>query len=163
MRCQRLMKAAALALILMAAPAPAAAVEVAQQAVGMEAGKEMAGDIGGQAKRLEKLAREGDAAAQVALGDLHMEGRGVLHNYSLAMGWYKRAAESGNAEAQFKLAVLYRDGRGVPVYPERFRELLVLAAEQGHQEARDSLKRLGIEPPPIKEKKPEEAAGGEEK
>lgn len=154
---QRLMRPAALAFILAAAAAPAVAGEDARQ--GTEAGKEKAGAIGDdigaigdQVKRLRKLAREGDAEAQVALGDLHMEGKGVRHNYSLAMGWYKRAADSGDAEAQFKLAGMYRDGRGVPVYPERHRELLVSAAEQGHREARKSLQKLGIEPPPIKEK-----------
>ncbi len=161
----RLMMPAALAFILAAAAAPAAAGEDARQAAGTEAGKEKAGAIGDQVKRLRKLAREGDAEAQVALGDLHMEGKGVRHNYSLAVGWYKRAADSGDAEAQFKLAGMYRDGRGVPVYPERHRELLVSAAEQGHQEARKSLQRLGIEPPPIKEKNapPGGTAGGEGK
>ena len=148
---QHLMRPAALAFILAAVAAPAPAAQHTRQAAGMEEGKEKAGAIGDRVKRLEKLAREGDAEAQVALGDLHMEGRGVLHNYSLAMGWYKRAADAGNAEAQFKLAGLYRDGRGVPVYPERSREWLVRAAEQGHQEARQILQRQGIEPPPIKE------------
>lgn len=135
----------------------------AYPAAGKEAGKEMTARVstGDDAKGIEKLARDGDAEAQVALGDLHMEGRGVLHNYSLAMGWYKRAADAGSADAQFKLAALYRDGRGVPVYPKRRQELLVLAAEQGHQEARESLRRLGIEPPPIKEKKTEQAPSGE--
>ena len=55
---------------------------------------------------------------------------------------------------------MYRDGRGVPIYLERSRELLARAAEQGHQEARESLRRLGIKPPPIKEKI--EAPPGEE-
>ena len=136
---------------------PAAPDGDAQQAAGTEGGTEMAG--ADRVERLGKLARDGDAEAQVALGDLHMVGRGVLHNYSLAMGWYKRAADAGNSDAQFKLAGLYRDGQGVPVYPERSRELLARAAEQGHPDARESLRRMGIEPPPIKEKN--EAPPGE--
>ena len=134
----------------------------APPAPGTEAGKDSTGqDVAGdEAKDLNKMAGGGDAEAQVALGD--------LHSYSLAMGWYKRAADAGNADAQFKLAALYRDGQGVPVYPQRSRELLINAAEQGHQEARASLERQGIEPPPIKEKEPEKAppdvaAEGEEK
>ena len=157
---QRLMRPAALAVILAAAAAPGAAVEDTRQAAGTEAVTVRADTIGDRVKRLGKLAREGDAEAQVALGDLHMEGKGVLHNYSLAMGWYKLAADAGNADALFKLAGLYRDGRGVPIYLERSRELLARAAEQGHQEARESLRRLGIKPPPIKEKI--EAPPGEE-
>jgi len=54
-----------------------------------------------------KKARSGDARAQVKMGDLHMQGAGVLHNYSLAASWYRKAADGGNAKAQYKLGLMY--------------------------------------------------------
>jgi TPR repeat protein len=56
--------------------------------------------------RLRVLATGGDAEAQLLLGDLFMEGRGIYQNYSMAGNWYKKAAQTGNAESQFKLAGL---------------------------------------------------------
>jgi TPR repeat protein len=82
-----------------------------------------------------------------------MEGKGVLHNFSLAVGWYERAADAGHAEGQYKLATMYLTGQVVPLNLERGQELLERAAEQGHRKARQRLRLLGIEPPPIKAKK----------
>lgn len=158
------------AVMVLAAPVPATAAEHApEKAAGapskteepnLDAIKEAIGrdEFEPVVTALRSLAYKGNADAQVLLGDLHMEGRGVYHNYSMAGSWYRRAADADNAEAQFKLAAMYLNGIGVPLFPKQAREWLMKAAEQGHQEARSNLRRLGVEPPPIKVKEPEETA-----
>ena len=78
-----------------------------------------------------------------------MTGKGVIKNYSLAAGWYQRAAEAGDAEAQFKFANLYENGVGLPVYPSEARKWLKLAAQQGHEGARRRLQHLGVSLPSV--------------
>lgn len=113
--------------------------------------------------RLRVMASQGNPDAQLLLGDLFMEGQGIYQNYSMAGNWYKKAAQAGNAESQFKLAGLYQKGLGVPLYIGRSRELLISAAQQGHAEAIESLKKRGIEPPPIMVKEGKDSKGGKDK
>ena len=62
----------------------------------------------------QRMARQGNAGAQVILGMLYEEGRGgYLPNYGKAAKWYRQAAEHGIPEAQWSLARLYVLGRGV--------------------------------------------------
>lgn len=99
---------------------------------------------------LRSLADQGDARASILLGDLHMTGDGVSHNYSLAAGRYSDAAEADNADGQFKLSGMYRDNLGLPRNPDKVREWLIRAAETGHAEARQQLREQGVELPEIK-------------
>lgn len=48
---------------------------------------------------------------------------------------YTTLAEAGNAEAQFRLGLMYFTGRGVPENEKRAYDLLLKAANQGHQPA----------------------------
>ena len=59
------------------------------------------------------LAEEGDATAQINLGVMYEDGKGVLTNYKTAMKWYKRAAEQGDPRAQVNLGLMYAKGKGV--------------------------------------------------
>tara|TARA_Y100000294_G_scaffold109524_2_gene101618 strand:- start:924 stop:1532 length:609 start_codon:yes stop_codon:yes gene_type:complete len=157
------------AVMVLAAPAPepATAAEHAAEKAADKAGEEAAkpeaakaldlegvreaigrGEAEKAVIRLRVMAAKGNAEAQLLLGDLFMEGRGVYQNYSMAGNWYRKAAQAGNAESQFKLAGLYQKGLGVPLYLGRGRELLISAARQGYAQAIKSLKKLGIEPPP---------------
>ena len=61
------------------------------------------------------LADDGDAAAQVWLGQMYDLGRGVPKNFAQATYWYRRAAEQGNVMAQHNLATMYEAGEGVTV------------------------------------------------
>jgi GAF domain-containing protein len=63
---------------------------------------------------LRRLAEQGDAPAQFALGARHATGEGVKQDYSEAARWFSLAAEHGNAQAQSVLAAYYWDGTGVP-------------------------------------------------
>jgi uncharacterized protein len=107
--------------------------------------------------KLRLLAAKGNPRAQVLLGNLHMTGDGVLHNYSMAVTWYKKAAQTGDAEGRYKMSIMYRDRLGLPLYPEKVLEWLTLAAESGHPEARLNLRDLGIDPPEIKKPDPKAA------
>jgi TPR repeat protein len=59
------------------------------------------------------LADAGDARAQVMLGDLYADGRGIARDERAAASWYEKAALQGETGAQLKLAVMYAKGIGV--------------------------------------------------
>jgi TPR repeat protein len=84
-----------------------------------------------------KVAEQGDAKAQLKLGDMYYAGHEVPQDYSEAVRWYRKAAEQGEAAAQFYLGLNYEQGRGVQQnYAEALRWYRK-AAEQG--EARSEL------------------------
>lgn len=59
-------------------------------------------------------AQEGDAAAQVTVGEIFEKGLGVSADYQAAAQWYEKAATQGNFQAQLNLGHLYEKGLGVP-------------------------------------------------
>ena len=64
---------------------------------------------------LVRSAEQGDASAQVSLGAMYADGRGVPQDGAAAVAWYCRAAEQGHASAQVSLGAMYADGgSGVP-------------------------------------------------
>jgi hypothetical protein len=58
-------------------------------------------------------AEQGDAEAQVNVGEIFERGLGDQPNYEAAAIWYQRAAEQGNSRGQFNLGTLYEQGLGV--------------------------------------------------
>ena len=98
-----------------------------------------------------KAAEQGDADAQVALGDLDSnkeclsqddDGECVTkdyEDYSEAAHWYRKAAEQGDSDAQESLGDLYLNGQGVPQDYAEASIWLRKAAEQGNVEALESL------------------------
>ena len=58
-------------------------------------------------------AEEGDADAQVNVGEIFEKGVGGTPNYQAAFIWYEKAAKKGNARGQFNLGTLYEQGLGV--------------------------------------------------
>lgn len=58
-------------------------------------------------------AEQGEAEAQVLVGEIYERGAGGESNYAAAADWYRRAAEQGNTRAQFNLGSLYEQGLGV--------------------------------------------------
>lgn len=121
-----------------------------------------AGDTAAAVAALRSLAKDKNAEAALLLGELHMEGRGVIHNYSLAADWYQRAADAGDAEAQYKLGRLYLEGKGVIVYLGRAQEMFTRAARQGHAGAIAALTRMGVKPPAPAAAEPAMAATAKE-
>ena len=59
-------------------------------------------------------AKEGDAAAQLYVGEIFEKGLGEKADYQAAAQWYEKAANQGNFQAQLNLGHLYEKGLGVP-------------------------------------------------
>ena len=64
------------------------------------------------------FAQQGDAHAEVQVGELYERGIGALADYASAAAWYQRAAERGDARAAVNLASLYERGLGVGRDPD---------------------------------------------
>jgi TPR repeat protein len=56
--------------------------------------------------------------------------------------WYRAAAEQGNADGQWKLAGMYVNGWGVIKNIDEAMRWVHAAADQGHPQAQDMLKKL---------------------
>lgn len=97
------------------------------------------GDYAEAIREWELLGERGDAEAQLALGDMHLKGRGVPQDYAEATRWYRLAAEQGDPEGQFSLGAMYDIGLGVPLDHAEAARWYRLAAEQGHGEAQFDL------------------------
>ncbi|KAF8943532.1 hypothetical protein BGZ47_005350 [Haplosporangium gracile] len=73
----------------------------------------------------------GDKDAQVDLGNMYMEGRGVHKDYQAAMDWYLKAADQGLVHAQCSIGLLYDTGNGVSQDFAKAMEWHLKAANQG--------------------------------
>ena len=85
------------------------------------------------------LAEQGDAPAQLKVGNLYARGEGVSKDYFEAMKWYRQAAKQDLPEAQFELGKYYDKGRGVPPDEVEALRWYRLAAERGHAAAQANL------------------------
>ena len=72
------------------------------------------GDYATALQEFRPLAEQGDAGAQINLGVMYEDGRGVPQDHAEAVKWFKMAAAQGNAEAQHNLGFMYGHGEGVP-------------------------------------------------
>ena len=61
-----------------------------------------------------ETAQQGDAEAQVTVGEIYERGIGAGPNYEAAIIWYQKAADQGYARGLFNLGTLYEQGLGVP-------------------------------------------------
>lgn len=80
---------------------------------------------------LTAQAKNGNAAAQFALGNRYLNGEDVARDNFEALRWFTLAAESGNANAQYNIAVMYLNGIGVVTDPAQAVTWFVRAAENG--------------------------------
>ena len=64
-------------------------------------------------QQLRLAAEQGYASAQLSLGFMYADGRGVLKDDAKAVKWFRLAAEQGDARSQSNLGLMYVDGRGV--------------------------------------------------
>jgi TPR repeat protein len=63
---------------------------------------------------LEPRANAGDPTAQLLLGDLYKNGRGVTKDEKVAFAWTRTAADQGDARGQAALAAMLQAGSGTP-------------------------------------------------
>lgn len=90
----------------------------------------------------ERAAIQGNAYAELRLGDLYEAGLGVARNLKVAADWREKAANRGNTMAQLKLARMYRDGEGVDRNLRQADYWFDRAAVEGDDEARQELATL---------------------
>lgn len=97
---------------------------------------------------LTQIANEGNALAQLRLGDLYFHGKGVAEDENKAVQWWKKSAASGNAEAMYQIAHAYLFGNTAPktvADPDREAATWYFkAASAGHAEAAYTLGLLFI-------------------
>lgn len=80
-----------------------------------------------------------NGAALVALGRLHLAGRGVDKDAELAFTLFEESATLGSSQATFHIGFAYLMGEGVEKNLLKAREILMQAAEEGHLFAMTSL------------------------
>lgn len=88
---------------------------------------------------LQPLAAAGDAAAQLLLGQLYREGKGVTADPVEALRLVTAAAAQGAPEAQMELASFYFTGTGTERNLEEAARYYRLAADQNYAPAQVSL------------------------
>ncbi|KAF9132103.1 hypothetical protein BGW39_000822 [Mortierella sp. 14UC] len=87
-------------------------------------------------------ASRGNKDAQVSLGDMYKDGRGVRRDYLTAMDWYQQAAGQGDAVGKLKVGALYEQGLGFKQDYAVAMDWYLKAAEQGNTEAQCSIGTL---------------------
>jgi putative methionine-R-sulfoxide reductase with GAF domain len=86
---------------------------------------------------VQKMAEQGDAAAQFALGSRYATGEDVKQDYVEAARWFSRAAEQGHTTAQSILCAYYWQGRGVPRDLEKAYFWSLVAQAAGDQPSKE--------------------------
>ena len=84
---------------------------------------------------VEARAKQGDAKAQLQLGDMYRRGIGVRSNFVQSSEWIRKAAEQGLPEAQAKLGECYEDGIGLSENKANAVAWYAKAANQGNGDA----------------------------
>ena len=96
-------------------------------------------DYAGAAEWYRLAAEEGVVSAQLNLGVMYDNGKGVPEDDAEAVKWYTLAAEQGNAAAQLNLGIKYAKGQGVAQDDVEAVKWYKLAAEQGETAAQYNL------------------------
>ena len=87
-------------------------------------------------EHLEKLAKQGNPNAQLALGKIYFEGRaGQKQDYHKALDLFQKAAQKGNGPAMFNIGLCYDGGFGVRKSLENALKWYRKAADVGVPEA----------------------------
>lgn len=89
--------------------------------------------------RFRQAASQGHAKAQLGLGLMYAEGKGVEQDEPEAFRWFRLAAAQGQSEAQQVLGYYYASGRGVTKNDAEAVRWYRRAAAQGQAEAQRQL------------------------
>jgi TPR repeat protein len=98
-------------------------------------------DPAGAAMYLRQAAEGGDPDAQVLLGQMYCDGKGVPVDPKLALRWFKAAAEQASSVALERIGALYAEGAGVDQDEAEAANWFRRAAESGNPVA---LFNLGV-------------------
>lgn len=96
-------------------------------------------EIGKSLVWIKRLAEQGIAECQTALGLCYIEGIGVAVNEKEAFQWFRKAAEQGDCDAQNMLGRCYEEGWGTTKDDTKAFTLYKKAAEQGNDAAQNNL------------------------
>lgn len=91
---------------------------------------------------LLRAAREKQAYAEMEVGKLYMEGKGVTKDPEQAVYWWRKAANQDLPEAQYRLGKAYLEGMGVAKNPAKAVHWLTKAAENGNHDAEYELGKM---------------------
>src|SRR5262249_14460811 len=97
------------------------------------------------AQWFEAAAKQGYGPAAYNLGTMYEDGIGVLRDAAHALGWYTAAAEEHVPEAMHELGSIYWSGRLGPHDPVTAYEWLLLATQNGDDDAVSDADELGQE------------------
>lgn len=90
-----------------------------------------------------RVAAKTHISAQLSLGIMYAEGRGVQQDYAEATRWFRKAGEF-NPDAQFNMGVIYAKGHGVVQNIPRAKKWFRRAASQNHLPAIEFLARISV-------------------
>lgn len=76
-------------------------------------------------------ASSGDVDAQIKLGKMYRDGKGVEKDGKKAVEWLTRAAEQGRSDAHYLLGDIYASGNGVPLSYSKALEWFKFPLDQG--------------------------------
>lgn len=90
-------------------------------------------------EEITRLAAENDAAAQFALSEAYLMGKGLPQDKELAVEWLSKSANLGYPQAQYVIGIGNYNGKYFPQDYKKAFEWFGLAAAQGHAEAKYNL------------------------
>jgi TPR repeat protein len=93
---------------------------------------------------LIKSANGGYIPDQIELADYYFEGKNVVKDKSLALGWYKKAAEKGDVSAQTKFGRMLLNGEGGTKRAEEAYLWLSKAADKDNPEAQTLIGYMNV-------------------
>jgi len=102
------------------------------------------GDFAVALKKLQPMAEQGNADAQLRLGLMYREGKGVAQDDKQATDWFGKAAEQGQVEAQENLGFSYAKGLGVERDWVQADKWFVIAAASGKESAANNQKVVEV-------------------
>ena len=88
---------------------------------------------------IKAKAEQGNAIAQLNLGNCYVNGDGVSKDPVQAFSWFRKSAEQGDARAQFNLGLCYVNGDGVTKDSVQAVAWYRKSAEQGNAPAQHNL------------------------
>jgi tetratricopeptide (TPR) repeat protein len=94
-----------------------------------------AGDYKQAVELFFDAAKGGQRDAQINLGKMHEQGRGVKKDVATAFKWYYEAAKRGDKDAHYALGRMYEHGRGVEKNRPEALRLYGIATSLGCEEA----------------------------
>lgn len=113
------------------------------------------GDYAKAIEILDKLAQEGDAQAQQALGVMYENGQGVKKDETRALQLFRQAASKNNESAQYLLGTILERKAGLTNNQSEAIKWYRLAATNGHPSAQYRMGQLeltgmtGVAPDPL--------------